>query len=197
MKWHLDHLIQSRSNIDPFINNHVIKSSWRVPPIVVFAAPLNLTVPVPALNVPLLVQCPATSSVVPALKTREPFVLIAMSVQVGAGDPASMVTVVPPAMITLSAGPGQLHNSRLQDHSCPDAQMCMLQILIQNFESLFFSPKYSERNKKYLFAVISLKKKLKLKRNLEEVLPGHLKKKKQLKKPRMKKGITASAAEFL
>src|SRR5947207_6489906 len=84
----------------------LLKAVGELPLTVLLVDPLKLTAPLPALNVPLLVQCPAISSVAPAPKTREPFGLIVILAQEGAGGPASTVTVVPPAIITSSVGPG-------------------------------------------------------------------------------------------
>jgi hypothetical protein len=69
-----------------------------------------------------------------------------MSAQVGAGDPASMVTVVPPAMITLSVGPGTIPQLQVEGlFHAPDATDVHVGNPDSNFESLFFSPKYSDR----------------------------------------------------
>ena len=84
----------------------LLKAEAELPLIVLFVAPLKVTDPVLALNVPLFVQLPLTSRLIVGLKVSVPPLFIVRLKQTGGGGPASTVTVVPFSIITSSDAVG-------------------------------------------------------------------------------------------
>src|SRR5678815_3389998 len=72
--------------------------------VVVPAVPLNVTVPVPALKVPLLVQFPLTSRLNAPFTTSEPLIEISRHML----ELSVIVTVIPAGMTTSSPNPGTI-----------------------------------------------------------------------------------------
>ena len=87
----------------PLLTKMVLKAEAEFPLIVLFADPLNVTVPVPALRVPSFVQSPFISRLILALNERVPLIVILLHVEA-----ASTVTVDVFTMITSFVAVGRI-----------------------------------------------------------------------------------------